>query len=210
MDISNGIKIFIFVMIALFLAFLPFGIIVIYMKFTKSSTIYKCLFALFGFALLLAIYIFIGGMFYKFAIEPFYSFIPRRKMVIWDNIGYTLIFILLLLTIAAVVKSIRDRRVKWDYARTLFGMVLLILIFYLIYYIYLFDDKLPLITLVLTFVIIGMTILMIILEYTVLANSVFLIPLYMIYGAGCITFVICLFWLIIRTIENLYNNLNKK
>lgn len=210
MDIPKGLQIFILILIILFICLIPLIVVTLAIYVKDKKELYKYVIIILLYLLLLAIYIMIGGVFYKYVVKPFYSFIPRKQMNVWDNIGYTLIFIFQLFVVALIVKSVRDRRFKWEYLRACFGLLLLIIIFYIIYGIYLFNDKLPIVTLALTIIVIGLTALLLILEYTILANSVFLIPLYMIYGAACIAFVVCLFWLIIQSIEKLYNNLNKK
>jgi len=179
-------------------------------KIMRSKAIYGLGWKLVLFALIFLAYFLVGYLIYLYILLPISDWLPKRDMVIWDNIWYGILAVFIMLILATIVKSVRDNRIRVGLSYFSIGTLFILILYSIIYYIFMFNESLETITFVLFIISTGLAIIMIIITRFLGIRSRLLLPLYVIFSIACMIFIICLFWLIIRAIEALDKKINGK
>ena len=202
---TPGILLILFI-IVLVLVFL----ITMFFIILRRKNIYQAGWKIILFILVFLVYFFIGYFIYQYVLLPIYDMLPKKDMIIWDNIWYAIFTVFIMLLLAAIIKTVRDNRIRVGLTYFSLGTLTILIVYTIMYYIFMFNESLSTITFVLFLMSAGLAILMIIITRFIGTHSRLLLPFYLLFSLACIVFLICLLWLICRAIEEIYNRFVRK
>ena len=151
-----------------------------------------------------------GKVFHDFIAVQIGYFVPQYDLCIWDNIWWSLAFIVILLIIACIVRSISYYHINFNLIYATLGMIFVLLVYTLVYIIYIFRDKLWFSTLILLAIAVGMVLIILFLQYMSVQTMLIFMPFQFIFALDCVLLVICVTWMFVKFVISLYEWFSKK
>ena len=152
--------------------------------------------------LLFILYWIFGYTIAEFYYKYVYLINIKKNMEIWDNIWYSIAFILLAVIIALIVKSIKEKFPRVNLIFASIGLILILFIYTIIYYMIIFYNKIGQILFITFIIVTAMTAFIFLLTWFKI--KIFL-PLYAIYGVACMIFIIALILYILSVAGVVYD-----
>lgn len=190
------------ILLGLFIIWIIFAVIIFFVRLLTSSSMHNMFAYIIIVVLLFIIYWIFGYTILGFYYQYVYLVNFKKNMELWDNIWYSIAFILLAVIIALIVKSIKEKFPRVNLIFASIGLILILFIYTIIYYMIMFYNKIGQ-TLLITFIIvIVMTTFILLLTW--FRIKIFL-PLYAIYGVACMIFIIALILYILSIAGVIYD-----
>jgi hypothetical protein len=177
------------ILLGLFIIWIIFAVIIFFVRLLTSSSMHNMFAYIIIVVLLFIIYWIFGYTILGFYYQYVYLVNFKKNMEIWDNIWYSIAFILLAVIIALIVKSIKEKFPRVNLIFASIGLILILFIYTIIYYMIMFYSKIGQILLITFIIVAAMTAFILLLTW--FRIKVFL-PLYAIYGVACMIFIIAL------------------
>lgn len=180
------------------------SILILLIAITLHSTRY--LLYILIYIVVLSICIYFGKYLTDILKQYIYSPTENPNMVIMGNIWYVLFIIFIMLICALFIKSVKESTVRMNIVYACVGIMLILFIYTILYYIIMFYDRINKIIIYLTiieFIATCIVIILIKIDNTYLNN--FLSYLYIIYGIITFTFIIALIIYIYYILDKSYD-----
>jgi hypothetical protein len=174
----------------------------LFVRILYSSSLYNAIIFFILAAVILYIYWMLASFIYGFIRSSTQFHTTDKNMEIWDNIWYTIliIFIVTILTLFIQITKSTNSKV-WASFMYVFGIAFIFVFYTIMYYLYMFYEEVPKITGILTAIVVGLTGIMLLLNYLNWTLSVF----YIIYGIAMVIWLMCLFLFIFYLMAMCYN-----
>lgn len=189
-----------FIAVAIFIAISALIIFLISLLF--SPTTHRLLKTLVLFIIVLLIYSFLGKFFMAYA-TTFLNFTQSKGgMEFWDNIWYILLIIFVLLITATLIKSVREKSLRWNLLIASIGTLLVMLLYTIIMYVYMYHDGILGIMGSFTIIMIFITLIIIFVRNF---NNFIVTIIYLLYAFISFIYVVCLIVSLVKLFIYVYD-----
>lgn len=189
-------------LIALISLIIGAGLFLIFIHFVMSAGFYRFfMFLLLG-IIVLVLYYFIG--FYLYMFWTVLSQIGRTScnMEFWDNIWYAILFAFIILTLTVFIKTVKADGMRWNLLVYSISTLFVLILYTIMYYLYIYNDLIAIITGLLSVVMIFLTIIAVFLK----SYSSSIIDLfYVFYALVTVVFTVSLFMFLFKVLVSCYN-----
>lgn len=143
-------------------------------------------------SLILVIYYYIGIYLYAFYLSIVPAKPKNKNMVIWDNVWYTILIILLALLCTVFIKSVKKNTLQVALLFNSFTALIGLILFTIMYYLYMYYEYIAKITAIMTLAMIIGTVIVLVIKYFNISSNV-TYPLFIIYSFICLVFLMTFF-----------------
>lgn len=190
----------IFIVIAIFIIISALIIFLINLLF--SSALHRFLKILLLFIIVFIVYYLISKVLIAY-VTVFLNFAQSKPgMEIWDNIWYILLIIFVLLITATLIKSVREKGLRWNLLIASIGTLLVMLLYTIIMYVYMYHDNILGIMLSFTIFMVFVTLIIIFIRNF---NNFLVTIVYLLYAFVSFIYLICLIVCLIKLFIYVYD-----
>jgi len=190
----------IFIVIAIFIIISALIIFLINLLF--SSGLHRFLKILLLFIIVLLVYYFLGKICIAYVTTILNFAQSKPGMELWDNIWYILFIIFVLLIAATLIKSVREKNLRWNLLIASMGTLLVMLLYTIIMYVYMYHDNILGIMASFTMFMVLITLIIIFIRNF---NNILVTIIYLLYAFVSFIYVVCLIVCLVKLFIYVYD-----